>query len=177
MHIRPATLADVDQVTDVFIESMPDDPCWNYRFPYRHEYPQDHREFHRDLIRRFISPEYADWAVMIVESSATPGEKSKVASFSVWNLSYVNKRIHGPTYKPKSRACPFIQSTFFQLYTGHSADLDHLSYCVKQPPMTSQMLVVLPAETQTPNALRPSGVPRRNPTRSTLTPWGDQRKS
>ncbi|UPK96923.1 hypothetical protein LCI18_007858 [Fusarium solani-melongenae] len=61
------------------------------------QYPEDHWNYNRDLIRRFISPEYDDWSVLVVEvPDAT--QAWRIVSFSIWDISYVNKRAHGPGY-------------------------------------------------------------------------------
>lgn len=100
---RRATLNDTEQVTDVFLAAMPDDPSWAYRFPYRLEYPEDHRKYNGDLIRRFISPDYPDWAVMVIDAEDPALGRNKIVAFSIWDLTYLNKRKHGPSYEPRLR--------------------------------------------------------------------------
>ncbi|KAM0418879.1 hypothetical protein ACHAPT_012144 [Fusarium lateritium] len=102
VQVRHAEAKDVDQVARVFITAMQDDQSWPYRFPHRAKYPEDHWNYNRDLISRFISPEYDDWSVLVVEvPDAT--QAWRIVSFSVWDISYVNKRAHGPGYVPNSR--------------------------------------------------------------------------
>ncbi|KAK3688255.1 hypothetical protein B0T22DRAFT_511595 [Podospora appendiculata] len=102
MKPRPGLPSDVDAVTKVLIKTMPLDPQWNYRFPLRREYPEDHYKYHRMLIEYFLDPSYDDWQVMVIEDSLDPtssaSEKSVVA-FGVWDVSYINKRKYGPGYK------------------------------------------------------------------------------
>lgn len=43
MKLREATKADLDALTDIMIAAMPTDPAWDYRFPYRDDYPEHHR--------------------------------------------------------------------------------------------------------------------------------------
>ena len=100
---RRATSNDTRHVTDVFLKSMPDDPSWRYRFPYRLEYPEDHQKYNGDLIRRFISPDYEDWLVMVIEAEDPGNGTNKIVAFSIWDMTYVNVRKHGTDYKPKSR--------------------------------------------------------------------------
>ncbi|TAQ86575.1 hypothetical protein B7494_g5096 [Chlorociboria aeruginascens] len=102
MLIREATPTDIDQVTSVLQTALPGDPSWRYRYPYRDQYPSDHHKYNREMIARFISPDYKDWLVLVVESAdEAPPQKAKIVSFSVWDLTYVNKRIHGRSYEPR----------------------------------------------------------------------------
>lgn len=101
---RRATLNDTEQVTDVFLASMPYDPSWpSYRFPYRLEYAEDHRKYNGDLIRRFISPDHEDWVVMVINAEDPALESTKIVAFSTWDLTYLNKRKHGPSCEPRLR--------------------------------------------------------------------------
>ena len=44
MQPRLATLNNVEQITDTYLLSFPDDAHFSYRYPYRQEYPNDHGE-------------------------------------------------------------------------------------------------------------------------------------
>jgi hypothetical protein len=103
MKPRLGLPADLEAVTDVIIRTMPLDPQWDYRFPYRRLYPEDHYKYTRMLFEYFLDPSYDDWLVMVVEDSAEPGGRPSVVSVGVWNVSYINKRRHGPGYTPQDR--------------------------------------------------------------------------
>ncbi|KAK0665619.1 hypothetical protein QBC41DRAFT_11734 [Cercophora samala] len=99
MKPRLGVPADIEAVTDVIIRTMPLDPQWDYRFPYRDKFPEDHYRFTRLLFEYFLDPAYDDWQVMVVEDSLEPGcDERRVVSFSVWDVSYRNKRRYGPGY-------------------------------------------------------------------------------
>jgi ribosomal protein S18 acetylase RimI-like enzyme len=100
---RITMLEDVDELVDVVLVTMPDDPQWPYRFPYRHQYPEDHRSFTRMLYTKFIVPTNDDWVVMIVEEQTPGSSKPVIVAFSVWCSAYANKRKHGPSYEPRNR--------------------------------------------------------------------------
>jgi hypothetical protein len=105
MAIRPATMADLDAVVDVVINAMPDDPQWTYRFPYRHEFPEDHLKYTKMLYQLFIDPSYDDWFVLVKEApSIEDSNVSKIVAFSVWDVSYINKAKHGPDYERQNRS-------------------------------------------------------------------------
>ncbi|KAM7200099.1 hypothetical protein V8F20_005520 [Naviculisporaceae sp. PSN 640] len=93
--------ADVDAITNVIIQAMPLDPQWDYRFPWRHEFPEDHYKYTRMLFEYFLDPSYDDWLVMVVEDSFEPGDDPQIVAFGVWDVSFANKRIHGPGYIPQ----------------------------------------------------------------------------
>ncbi|KAJ3465036.1 hypothetical protein MRS44_005694 [Fusarium solani] len=90
---------DVDQVTQVFLTAMQDNQSWPYRFPHHAQYPKDHRNYNRDLFSRLISQEYDDWSVVVVEV-LDAAQAWRIVAFSVWDISYANKRVHGPGYIP-----------------------------------------------------------------------------
>ncbi|KAL2258261.1 hypothetical protein VTK26DRAFT_8513 [Humicola hyalothermophila] len=105
MEPRLALPDDIEAVTRVIIETMPLDPQWDYRFPYRHDYPEDHYKYTKMLFEYFLDPAYDDWVVMVVEDSFEPGGPPEVVAFGVWDVSYANKRRYGPGYTPQDRNC------------------------------------------------------------------------
>jgi len=108
--------SDVDAVTDVIIRTMPLDPQWNYRFPYREEYPEDHYKYTRMLIEYFLSPLYNDWLVMVIEDTLEEdSDELRIVSFAVWDVSFINKRKHGSGYKPQDRGFIFLVSPMFEI--------------------------------------------------------------
>ncbi|RMJ15232.1 hypothetical protein CDV36_005109 [Fusarium kuroshium] len=100
-RVRLAEARDVDLVTNVLIMAMEDNQCWQYQFPHSATHYEDHWNYTRDLVRRFLSTAYDDWIVMVLEIEVEAGEWDIVA-VSVWDVSYVNKRIHGRGYRPNS---------------------------------------------------------------------------
>lgn len=100
--IRIGLPSDVDAITNVIIKTMPLDPQWDYRFPLRKEFPEDHYKYTRMLFEYFLDPLFDDWTVMVIEDVDPAGsEKLKIASISVWDVSYLNKRKDGPQYVPQ----------------------------------------------------------------------------
>lgn len=101
---RPGRPDDIDAVTAVIIKAMPDDPQWNYRFPYRHEFDEDHKKYTKMLLECFLDPTFDDWAVMVVEDKLDPTDKEpQIVSFGVFDVSYKNKRKKGPGHKTQDR--------------------------------------------------------------------------
>lgn len=97
---------DLDGVTDVIIKAMPDDPQWDYRFPKRCEFPDDHRKYTKMLLQHFLDPKLDDWVVMVVEDRQEPRAKdqnARIVSFGVFDVSYKNKRKMGTGYQAQDR--------------------------------------------------------------------------
>lgn len=102
--IRLGLLSDVDAITNVIIKTMPLDPQWDYRFPLRKEFAEDHYKYTRMLFEYFLDPYFDDWTVMVIEDVDPAGsEKLKIVSIGVWDVSYLNKRKDGPLYVPQDR--------------------------------------------------------------------------
>ncbi|KAK0627476.1 hypothetical protein B0T14DRAFT_136459 [Immersiella caudata] len=99
MKPRLGLPADVDPITEVILKAMPLDPQWDYRFPYRLQYPEDHYHFTRMLFEHFLDPEFDDWVVMVVEDAFEPDEETKIAAFGVFNIAFRKKRRYGPGYQ------------------------------------------------------------------------------
>lgn len=112
-RIRQAGPQDIDAVTDVMILSMQEDHgWWDYRFPHRHAYPEDHRKLLRLLVEAWISPDFDDWVVMVAEVHDTPSssEGYQIACYSAWDVSYLNYRKHGPDYAPQDRKATLLHN-------------------------------------------------------------------
>lgn len=88
VSIRPAGLADLDAMLEIGLAAMPLDPQWNWRFPHRSAFPEDHRKFTRSTYRDFLENKSGNWVVMLAEI-AVRGEPGSVspAAFAVWNLA------------------------------------------------------------------------------------------
>lgn len=117
IRLREAVPADVDAVTDVLIASMSGDrDWWDYRFPHRAQYPDDHRHFFHQLVQAWLSADSDDWVVMVGEVRDDGGGGTyHVGAYSVWDLSYRNYRKFGERYQPRD-------SMFFILaflYSSH----------------------------------------------------------
>jgi hypothetical protein len=108
VNVRLAKPNEIDAVVDVVIAAMPEDPAWIYRFPYRREYPDDHRRFNRLLFEALINPTYDDWEVVVVEYPKDDISEAIIVAFAVFNISYINFRKNGASYQPQNRECLLI---------------------------------------------------------------------
>lgn len=84
--IRQATLEDVDALSEVEILARPSDPSWTYRYPYREEYPDDHRAFNRAKYEVFFRPN-ARFEVVLAEAPSHSDPAVKVpVGVSIWQV-------------------------------------------------------------------------------------------
>ncbi|KAK4145294.1 acyl-CoA N-acyltransferase [Dichotomopilus funicola] len=83
LTLRKATLADLDDLTTVAQAGFPDDPEFDYRFPFRHEFPEDNRYWVHQEYREYL--EQPDkYAVVVI--TAEDNDNRPVA-LSVWDLN------------------------------------------------------------------------------------------
>jgi hypothetical protein len=95
---------DVDNLVDVYLASMQDHITWDYVYPFRKKYPEEHRYGASVVFRHLLSEEQDDFIVMIVEHRAHEHpHANRIISFAVWDVAYVNRRKHGPDYAVKAR--------------------------------------------------------------------------
>ncbi|KAI1456476.1 acyl-CoA N-acyltransferase [Annulohypoxylon moriforme] len=81
--LRRATSDDLEDIATVAQEGFPDDPEFNYRFPYRGDYPEDNRKWILQEYREYL--EQPDkYEVIIVTAS---DNDNKAVALSVWDIS------------------------------------------------------------------------------------------
>jgi len=114
IRVRTAGLADVENVLKVVMEAMPYDPQWNYRFPYRHLFPEDHYKYNRMLYEQFTDPANDDWRVVVAEATSPDNRQTEIVASSVWDVSYINKRRYGSLYQPQNGN--FLKSPLYCSY-------------------------------------------------------------
>ncbi|CAH0037033.1 unnamed protein product [Clonostachys rhizophaga] len=81
MTVRLGTSDDLDSLVDLGLEAMPMDPQWEYRYPHRFEYPDEHR----------ICTRRRDWNPRHVE--AFP-RAVRAASDEKFDSRYGEKQVH-----------------------------------------------------------------------------------
>jgi hypothetical protein len=86
--LRRATIDDLDSIVDIALATMPLDPQWNWRFPYRGEYPEDERLFTRNKFEEFLITKNR-WVVMVVETPNKDGVVIPIA-LAIWDLVNVD---------------------------------------------------------------------------------------
>ncbi|VUC20929.1 unnamed protein product [Clonostachys rosea] len=86
MTVRLGTCDDLDSLVDLGLAAMPMDPQWDYRYPHRLEYPDEHRVCIRQSWARFFRPDPGGGrrVVLFVDyKSNASSHSTKPISFSV----------------------------------------------------------------------------------------------
>jgi hypothetical protein len=87
LSIRRATIDDLDDLVDIALTAMPQDPQWNWRFPYRLQFPEDNRGFTRIRYEEFLRNADGQWLVMLAEAREFNGEAVPNAiAMAIWNV-------------------------------------------------------------------------------------------
>ncbi|EDO01170.1 predicted protein [Sclerotinia sclerotiorum 1980 UF-70] len=103
-RIREAEPKDINAITTAMITSLSSDAMWRYRFAHRDKYPEDLLKYARLYIELLVSGSFPDYATLIVE--VEEDSVWNTAAFSIWDISYENKRVYtakGETYTSQSR--------------------------------------------------------------------------
>ncbi len=91
--VRTARLDDLDAITTVVQLGFPDDPQFNYRFPYRLKYPEDHWKWTRREYEGYLN-QAEKYAVVV---AATPDTEDKPIAVSVWDMAVETEATGGGT--------------------------------------------------------------------------------
>ena len=92
LSLRLATEEDLDDITQVALEGLADDPELDYWFPRRHDFPADYWKWQRQEFKEYLEqPE--KYAVVCVTAPAAPDRKTsgQAVSFAVWDMSFPNR--------------------------------------------------------------------------------------
>jgi hypothetical protein len=96
--LRFATKADLDDITDVARSGFPDDPEFDYRFPYRDRYPEDNRKWiHREYEQYLEQPKKFATLVVTTLVSRKGISKERAISVGIWDISPMSKSTGGGT--------------------------------------------------------------------------------
>ncbi|KAI0099731.1 acyl-CoA N-acyltransferase [Nemania sp. FL0031] len=120
--LRPATPADVPRMVDIILTAMPHSLQWEYRFPYKKEFSEDHHKYTTMLYEQFVDSKNVDWNPYVIELTSDddagvvevtkPDEgntlrqdstpyKEAIVAVAIWDVSYINKR-KDASYEPFS---------------------------------------------------------------------------
>lgn len=84
-RLRNATLNDADAIVDIFTAAFDPMPDWQYLFPFRHDYPRDHKRCYRSTVMLYLTHPAAHTEV--IESSSGSGRRLVAAAVWVQNSS------------------------------------------------------------------------------------------
>ena len=103
LAIRPTTLADLDSLTDIAQAGFPDDPEWNYQFPYRGDYPNDNWKWTRKEYEEYEN-QPDEYTVFLATIPATESYCKPIA-LAVWDMSVTTESTgEGMYFKPQPRS-------------------------------------------------------------------------
>lgn len=97
--LRTASKADLDDTASVAQAAFPVDAEWNYRFPYRKEYPEDNCKWTRNEYEDYLD-QPDKYAVLVVTATVKTDSKvkSKPIAIAVWDISVLTKSTGGVKY-------------------------------------------------------------------------------
>lgn len=81
--LRPATMADLNDITNITVNAFAVDPAWNWLFPYRLQYPDDHWHCVRTTIEHIMSNQSEYDCTVNVITSPTNEDQSLVKPIAV----------------------------------------------------------------------------------------------
>lgn len=88
--LRDATIADLDDMTEIMCSAMPMDPAWNYRFPRRKEFPEDYWRCAREDMKRILDPgSRSHRSVKVITIPRTDGKGERAVALAVWELPFL----------------------------------------------------------------------------------------
>jgi hypothetical protein len=61
---------DLEDLVDVYLTALQDNVAWDHAYPYRNEYPGEHRYQVRVALMHFLSDAQSDFIVMMVEHAS-----------------------------------------------------------------------------------------------------------
>ncbi|MCJ1399663.1 hypothetical protein MMC11_002865 [Xylographa trunciseda] len=112
MSIRLATESDLDAITWIDVAATPADPVFPYRFPYMHDYPEDHLKYTRIRYGEYMAT--GNGTILVFESPSLENPTvSKPVAFSIWVIpgNHVKKTPEQETSETKRSylRTPFLQ--------------------------------------------------------------------
>jgi ribosomal protein S18 acetylase RimI-like enzyme len=114
ISIRRATIEDLDAMVEIALAAMPQDPQWNWRFPYRLQFPDDTRGFTRVKYKEFLQDSDGQWRVMLAEGRELDGQaRPKAIAMAIWNV----KNLTAPKYKMRCQEMSKSKYTKFRTWT------------------------------------------------------------
>jgi hypothetical protein len=89
VSIRPVQRggADLDAIVDIVIKAFAYDPQWQYRYPYRLQYSEDHKKFTRIYYADYLEMTFAGYNTIMLAEMPSDEDPNvlKVISVSIWD--------------------------------------------------------------------------------------------
>ena len=119
LSLRAATMADLDDITKVAQAGFPDDPEWNYRFPYREEYPKDNWKWTRREYEEYLAQPDKYAVILVTALVEKEGQfMQKTAAIAVWDMSVLTQPASGGKFLALVQPWP-TGDRMFGLFHSH----------------------------------------------------------
>jgi hypothetical protein len=86
IRLRTALPTEAEALARIMCAAMPMDPQWNYRFPRRLEFPEDHLEGTRQFMEGFLQDDNTHVNVITFPSPGVPEEEEIPQALAVWEV-------------------------------------------------------------------------------------------
>ena len=86
MALRKATIDDLDDLTDIACAAFPMDPQWDYRFPHRKDFPQDHWNHTRMTYKNLLETSGNIVNLITVQTEKDGETVHRSIALAVWDL-------------------------------------------------------------------------------------------
>ncbi|QDS69341.1 hypothetical protein FKW77_003640 [Venturia effusa] len=104
--VRSASVTDLENMLDIGLSAMPMDPQWNWRFPYRLQFPEDTRRFTRQKYREFLEDKTGRWQVMVADIKLENDKAPVTVAMAIWDMGSINRRASQRRRRSKVDARP-----------------------------------------------------------------------
>jgi hypothetical protein len=114
LTVRRASIADLEVMLNIGLAAMPMDPQWDWRFPYRLQFPEDTCHFTRQKYREFLEDKTGRWQVIVAEIASENDVSPVTIAMAIWDTGSINRRGSQRRRKQKgwlsslSRACHLL---------------------------------------------------------------------
>ena len=91
MHIRLATTRDLHRLTQITVDSLVDDPAFDYVWAKRHEFPEDNFFFWQLTLKKWLYDPKQTFLVMVLgaqdppPSEGAPVIQDTIISYAIWD--------------------------------------------------------------------------------------------
>ncbi len=118
--LRRATKADLDDITRVAQAGFPDDPEFNYRFPYRHKFPEDNWKWTRREYAEYLE-QPQKFAVLVVTAPVVEDGRTRdrPIALAVWDMAVLKESTSGGIHGAHART-PISPANLLQMVASTS---------------------------------------------------------
>ena len=87
LTLRRATIDDLDDITWIVTNSLPDDPGTDYRFPYRDKYPEDFQKWTKEEYAEYFERPDKFYVMIVTAPVEDKGELfQQPVAVGVWDV-------------------------------------------------------------------------------------------